>query len=326
MKIAFSTPKIGDHNYHDVVSLAETALKMKHDIYWFDYHDVFFYKKKPYASCVRVRKVLDFDKGHPLARGKKISICLDSFDSIVFKKEPRLDKDVCRIFEKVDSHVLMVNDPCGILKYDGKAFLKNFPKLTAPSYYSKDVGKLKGWIRKHKNVVLKDPFGSGGKGVYHLFMKGNACFVEKRFGKPKKIDLDGFLKKMVKKGEVVLVVYLKHVVDGDKRIIVLDNKIIGSFLRLPGKSNWVCNVSSGGKKGIKSSISLEERKMVKKVAPYLSHLGLRLVGYDTLMGDKGKRVLSEVNVFNVEGIKAIGKLYDRDASKEVIKWIEGKVK
>tara|TARA_Y100000310_G_C20700481_1_gene829284 strand:- start:6473 stop:7471 length:999 start_codon:yes stop_codon:yes gene_type:complete len=327
MKIAFGTVKRGDSGSESTLSLVECSLKRGHEVYWFDYHDTYLEGGRPFTSCIKVRKVLDFLHHQPMARGRKVSMCLNDFDAVIVRKEPRLNRKIGRVFDKIDSHVLLMNDPCGILHYDGKCFLKNFPEFTAPSFYSSDVVKLKKWIRKHKNVVLKKNFSSGGRAVYHIFCRGKFFYLETGFGGPKRIRLDSLLKKVTKNGreEAVLVVYLKKVVEGDKRIIVLGNKIVGSFLRLPGKSHWICNIHSGGR-FVRSSVTKDEMEMIKKITPSLVGKGLYFVGYDMLMGNKGKRVLSEINVANVGGLTRLNRLYKRDATSRVIEWVEHKVK
>ena len=95
--------------------------------------------------------------------------------------------------------------------------------------------------------------------------------------------------------------FLKNVDKGDKRIVVVNGKIIGSSLRLPAKDSWLCNVAMGGS-SVAAVANDEEIKIVERINPKLSELGIVMYGVDTLMGDNGKRVLSEINTTSIGGV------------------------
>ena len=95
--------------------------------------------------------------------------------------------------------------------------------------------------------------------------------------------------------------YLKNVSEGDKRIIVVNGKTLGSSLRLPADGSWLCNVAMGGK-SIVSKVAEEEVEIVKRINPTLSKMGIVMYGVDTLVGDDGKRVLSEINTTSIGGL------------------------
>ena len=168
-----------------------------------------------------------------------------------------------------------------------------------------------------------------GKGVYHVFAKGGVYYSEDNHAKkPRRINLDVLLKKLTENGrrDVLVVRYLKRVAHGDKRILVFDNHILGSMMRIPGQKNgWVCNISSGGYIK-KTKLTGEEKLIVKSVGKMLKKDGIYMVGIDTLEDDGGKRVLSEANTSNAAGIGFIEPLYHRKVSEFVIDWIEKKVR
>jgi len=45
----------------------------------------------------------------------------------------------------------------------------------------------------------------------------------------------------------VAVEFLKNVSQGDKRVIIINGKIMGCSLRIPQPGNWLCNGSQGGR-------------------------------------------------------------------------------
>ena len=94
--------------------------------------------------------------------------------------------------------------------------------------------------------------------------------------------------------------FLDQVVQGDKRIILAGNHILGSSLRLPAEGSWLCNVAQGGS-SVSSGIDPEERELIAGVLPFLREEGILIAGIDTLVGDHGERVLSEINSLSVGG-------------------------
>ena len=76
---------------------------------------------------------------------------------------------------------------------------------------------------------------------------------------------------------------------------------MGASLRLPAKNSWLCNVAMGGSSH-KTQVESEEIEIIKKLNPTLSKMGIVMYGVDTLVGDDGKRVLSEINTTSIGGL------------------------
>ena len=130
-----------------------------------------------------------------------------------------------------------------------------------------------------------------------------------------KISFSEFKEKM--KGRLIKYLgmkYLKNVHAGDKRIVVCNKKILGASLRLPPKDSWLCNVAQGGSSHPAEPDS-EEKAMANQLGQMLFDKGIILFGFDTLLGDDGKRKLSEINTLSIGGLPQIGIL----AGKPVVK-------
>ena len=98
--------------------------------------------------------------------------------------------------------------------------------------------------------------------------------------------------------------YLKNVKQGDKRIVVVNGQILGASLRLPADNSWLCNVAMGGSSNI-TQVEKEEEEIIRIINPTLSDKGIVMYGVDTLVGDDGKRVLSEINTTSIGGLPQI---------------------
>jgi len=150
-------------------------------------------------------------------------------------------------------------------------------------------------------IVLKPFREYGGNGIVRIdgdkVMEGSQETI-----------LEDFLIKYRKNPIPYLgVKFLKNVSKGDKRIVVVDGQIMGASLRLPAKDSWICNVAMGGSSN-HTEVDEAEIQIVKRLHPTLSRLGVVMYGVDTLMGDNGKRVLSEINTTSIGGLPQIAKL------------------
>lgn len=175
---------------------------------------------------------------------------------------------------------LIVNDPEGITETGDKSFLTQFPDLTPPLRLVHSAEEVKAFARDHQ-LVLKPLRAYGGRGIVRLKSPGD------------RIDLDF-------KEPYLAMKFLKNVSQGDKRILLVNGKIMAASLRLPAPGGWLCNVAQGGT-SIGAEVAPEERTMVDRLAPELLNRGICFAGIDTLVADDGRRVLSEINTLSIGG-------------------------
>jgi len=186
----------------------------------------------------------------------------------------------------------IINKPSGIIKTGSKEYLMQFPQFCPEIKICHNKKDVLTFAKKFP-IVLK-PFRSyGGKGIFRI--AENQAFDPKN----REIPLDNFLEKL-EKVEFLAMKYLKNVTQGDKRINVVNGKVVGATLRIPPKDSWICNVSSGGL-AKKTKLTKEEKVMAKEISKILLAQGVVIFGFDTLVDDDGKRVLSEINTFSVGG-------------------------
>ena len=221
---------------------------------------------------------------------------------------PPLSPEFLGYLKRELSDQLFINDPAGIFTTGSKEFLMNFPSLCPPMKICRSLEDIAAF--KNQFPIVLKPFREyGGKGIVKI--DGNRVWegkTEMGFGrfaeKIKQADM-----------EYLGVKYLKNVGQGDKRIIVAKGKIMGASLRLPPVGSWICNVAMGGK-GQLAAVDEDEIKIVKRINPALMEMGIVMYGMDTLVGDDGKRVLSEINTTSIGGLPQIAQQVGRPLVKE----------
>lgn len=188
----------------------------------------------------------------------------------------------------------IVNHPIGIQKTSNKKYLLNFPEFTPRMELCQTWEQIEAF-REVGPCVLKPLESYGGKGIVKMHLNN----VE---SENERMTLSEF--KMIYQEQpmdYLAVEYLKNVVKGDKRIFVAGGNILFSTLRKPGENGWLCNVAQGGSSTL-SVTSKNERKIVDYLTKVLKREKIFYYGLDTLIDNKGRRVISEINTLSIGGI------------------------
>lgn len=222
---------------------------------------------------------------------------LSSYDLIWLRMPPPLSASFLNFLETIFTNKIILNDPKGIYQTGSKSFLLNFPECCPPMKICRSKAEIIDFKSRFP-IVLKPFREYGGKGIVKI--DGDEVSLGKE-----KMSTDQFLADLTE-GEIEYlgVKFLKNVRQGDKRIIVVNGKIIGASLRLPAEDSWLCNVAMGGK-SIVASVDESEEKIVAAINPVLAKMGIAMYGVDTLVGDDGERILSEINTTSIGGLPQV---------------------
>lgn len=235
-------------------------------------------------------------------------VSVKDYDVVWLRMPPPLSIDFLNFLSCEFTNQLIMNDPMGIYKTGTKAFLRNFSECCPPMAICESVDAIKQFKEKFP-IVLKPYRDYGGRGIVRIdgetVWDGKQKKTFKQFTK----ELDG---KVV---NYLGVKFLKNVGQGDKRIVVVNGQIMGASLRLPAKDSWICNVAQGGSSN-KTEVSEEELAIIRKIDPVLSKMGIVMYGVDTLVGDDGKRVLSEINTTSIGGLPQIARMEGKPLVKQ----------
>ena len=220
---------------------------------------------------------------------------LEDYD-VVFLRLSR--RNSIPFFEKIEQVVdpqRIINQPQGIIQTGSKSFLMEFPEVCPPMKLCYSVADVEE-MRAQFAIVLKPFNSSGGRGLVRI----DGDEVETN---GQTMTWNEFLPEL---GEIIEEGYLamkfmENVGQGDKRVIVVNGKIIAAALRVPREGHWLCNVSQGAKSEL-AEPDEAELEIAERITPELMRRGVVYFGFDTLMGDDGKRILSEINTSCINGI------------------------
>lgn len=238
---------------------------------------------------------------------------VNNFDLVVLRIDRPVSDKLLLHIKNTFSDVPIINDPLGIIKTSSKKHLFNFEELCPPMKLCTSLGDVMAFSNRFP-IVIKPLHGYGGKGIFKVsdgkyYYENNEIEV--------KIFQDQISALLKEENECLGVKFLKNIKNGDKRIYVVNNKIIGAFNRVPDKSSWLANLSQGANSVI-TTISNREECIVKIVNNHFDKLGVFIYGIDIIEGDDGEALLSEINTLNVGGCQVIDKMYNINSTKNLI--------
>ncbi len=190
---------------------------------------------------------------------------------------------------------LIINRPSGLLETGNKAYLRHFAEFCPPLALVNSAAEVYAFPERFA-AVLKPLHAHGGNGIVKI-INGLAEEDGQTF------PLDTWLARRAEQLQTegyLAMKFLDRVTEGDKRILVVNGKVLGASLRLRPPDGWLCNVAQGGR-SVPAEIDAEEQKMIDVIAPLLLAKGVVFFGMDTLVGDDGQRVLSELNTLSIGG-------------------------
>jgi glutathione synthase len=235
---------------------------------------------------------------------------LSDVDVVFVRKDPPFDAQYLHLTQLLDlasKSTLIVNSPQGLRDANEKLFALQFAQYTPRTLVTSSPTRIQEFLREIGGEgVLKPLDGAGGFGVVLL-----------RRDDP---NLRALIDLETQEGRqpALLQEYLPAVKGGDKRVLVLDGKILGAIRRVPHGNDIRANIHVGGTVE-PAELNDVEQDLVSAVGGLLRSRGLWFAGLD-LIGER----LIEINVTSPTGIQQLAKHLGRPVEQEVIAWAEAK--
>ena len=229
---------------------------------------------------------------------------LTEFDCIWMRKDPPVDEAflyATHLLEVAERDgVVILNKPASLRAWNEKLGALRFSKLMAPTLVASRVVELSDFARVQGEVVIKPLGGKGGQGVIRVAKDAPG--------------LEALLELMTDQERlpVMMQSFLPQVIEGDKRILLVDGKPLGAVNRRPKAGDFRSNLALGGQPEA-TKLSIREHEICNELAPELKDQGLFFVGIDVIGG-----MLSEINVTSPTGIREVERLMAIPLADQVI--------
>lgn len=238
---------------------------------------------------------------------------LDELNLILMRKDPPFDNEflyATHILEAAErAGVLVVNRPASLRDCNEKLFATQFPECTPPNTVSRRADILRAFVQTHRDVILKPLDGMGGSMIFRV--------------REQDPNLSVIIETLTDHGrqQIMAQRYLPEIVDGDKRILMIDGEPVPYCLaRIPQQGETRGNLAAGGR-GEARPLTERDRWIAAQVGPELRRRGLWFVGLDVI-GD----YLTEINVTSPTCIREIDAAYDTDIGGRLMEHLDGLLK
>lgn len=217
---------------------------------------------------------------------------LNNFDIIMVRNDPPFDMEyyyLTQILEFAEKAGVKVVNPAACLRnFNEKLAILNFPELITPTLVSRDKKVIFDFIAKHGNCVAKPIDMMAGRGVFKISPEdpNQAAILE---------NLTDYYTQ-----SIMVQKFIPEVVLGDKRIFIVNGKIIDYCLyRIPQNGQIRGNLAVGGRGEVHRLVE-SDYEIAMPVAKWLSAHNISFVGIDVI----GK-CLTEINITSPTGAQQI---------------------
>jgi len=262
-----------------------------HEVYFLPEDGISLVEGKVYFH---VTKVIPQKNIHsPFKKEYTTRLAQDDIHAVFIRPDPPVDEQYLTntwALDLLPKHIAVINNPSGIRAVNEKVWVSQFTDITPPTIICANKGDLLDFIAKHKNIIAKPTNAFGGTSVFHI-EKGST-------------NTNVILETLTGRYNQAIVVqkYIPESKNGDKRILLLDGKILGAMLRMHEEGEHRNNLFAGGKP-MPATINANDKKIVSILKPHLQKLGLYFVGID-ILGD----YLIEVNVTSPTCLQEMNRL------------------
>ncbi|MBL0729396.1 glutathione synthase [Piscinibacter sp. HJYY11] len=239
----------------------------------------------------------------------RTGITLADMGAVLMRSDPPFDSEyfyATHLLEQAEREGAKVfNKPAALRNHPEKLAILEFPQFIGPTLVTRHAAEIRAFHAAHQDIILKPLDGMGGMGIFRVGPDG--------------LNLGSIIETLNKHGAQTVMVqrYLPEIVQGDKRILIIDGEPIPHALaRIPQGSEIRGNMAVGGK-GVAQPLSARDREIATTIGRILAARGLLLVGLDVI-GD----CVTEINVTSPTGFQEVTQQTGFDVARTFIDALE----
>lgn len=208
---------------------------------------------------------------------------VSDLDIILMRKDPPFNMDYIYstyLLERAEADgVLVSNKPSSLRDVNEKLYTAWFSEHCPPTLVTTSSQRLKSFLLEHGDIVVKPLDGMGGESIFRL-----------QTGDP---NVNVILETITHRDsrQTMAQTYLPEIVDGDKRVLVVNGEPMPYALaRIPASGETRGNLAAGGR-GVPIPLADSDRAIVDAIRQQLLQKELLFVGVD-IIGS----AMTEINV------------------------------
>ena len=269
------------------IFLANEIQKKRYKIFYYEPKNLSIINFKVIASGFFIKFNYNKKKFFKILKKEKIDLTKCKF--LLIRQDPPFNLEYITtsyILDIIKNKVKIINNPTSIRNISEKLFSSKYKKFMPPTIFTQNLDEIKKFLKTHKKIIIKPIHSYGGNDI-HLLSKLNLDLIKKFIKKHNYIMCQKFLPKIKK---------------GDKRVFIINGKIVGAISRIPKKGSFLSNLGKGGK-AINIALTTTEKEISKILAKDLKKENIFFSGIDFI----DQKLNGDINVTSPTGLKT---LYD----------------
>lgn len=236
-------------------------------------------------------------------------MALADIPAIFMRKDPPFDIEyitttwMLEIAEKSGSQI--INPPASLRDNNEKLFISHFPQCCTPLLVSRDMKRLRDFVIKQQDVILKPLDGMGGASIFRV--------------NPDDPNLSVILEAVSLHGQKTVMAqqFIPEISEGDKRILLINGKAVPYALaRIPAEGETRGNLAAGGE-GVGLPLTDRDKWICEQVGPVLQEKNILFAGIDVI-GD----YLTEINITSPTCIRELDRIFQLDIAGDLMDCVE----
>ena len=277
------------------IFLANEIQSKKYKIFYYEPKDLSVINSKVIAKGFFIKFDYNIKKKFKILKKKNLDLTKCKF--ILIRQDPPFNLEYVSttyILDIIRKKVKIINDPTSIRNISEKLYSAKYKKFMPYTLFTQNIVEIKKFFRLHKEVILKP---------IHSF-SGNDIHLRNKFDSK-------FIKKFIKKHDhIVCQKYLAKISKGDKRVFLINGKVVGVISRIPKKGSFLSNMSKGAKP-INTKLTKIEKKISDLIAKDLKKENIFFAGIDFI----DQKLNGDINVTSPTGLKTYYDLSGKNLAK-----------
>ena len=269
------------------IFLANEIQSRNYRIFYYDPKDLSIINSKVIATGFFVKFNYKNKKIFEILKYQKLNLSKCKF--ILIRQDPPFNLEYISttyILDTIKDNVKIINDPTSIRNVSEKLYSAKYFKFMPQTIFTHNINEIKKFFINHKRIIIKPIHSFSGNDI-HLLKRFNSKLV----------------KNFVKKHDHIMCQkYLPKIYRGDKRVFLINGKVVGVISRVPKKGSFLSNMSKGAKP-INTKLTKIESRISKLIAQDLKKKKIFFAGIDFI----DQKLNGDINVTSPTGLKT---LYD----------------
>ena len=259
-------------------------IQSKYKIFYYDPKDLSIINSKVVAKGFFIKFDYNQKKFFKIIKNQKLNLELCKY--ILIRQDPPFNLEYISttyILDQIKHKVKIINDPTSIRNVSEKLYSAKYQKFMPDTIFSQNLDEIRSFFKKNKKVIVKP---------IHSY-SGNDILLMNSFNLK---TINNFIKKH---DHIMCQKFLPKISKGDKRVFIINGKVVGAISRVPKKGSFLSNMSKGAVP-INIKLTKSELKISKLISKDLKKENIFFAGIDFI----DQKLNGDINVTSPTGLKS----------------------